>query len=583
LQLLFSGRRRSQTPRFIDGYEGHVRSFHLNILLWLIFIAGAGLQKYGSFCQADSTQSSTPGTHISEWGTIGHLTEDQLKCLEAFLIEAPENQIAKAKYSVESKEQCSLRFLRARQFDVKKALKLLAECDHRMAEEAALYWASLPPEECTRCDVEALKVWYPHGTGGFDKFNRPILFEHSGGINIAATLHMTTKKHLANYHWWTMEIELDRAFAEAAQKRISKQSESSSCFFSEGKKECPSIEGNSNNTDSSNDVPLNKLKSIRTRVENLLATLTRLLWRDRGGVRDSAIPIPSNDKVPNTGKAGVSNTADGIDVKTMSCSSVNTANNESGDNRDRVQYSDHSGGTVGSSHSSAEQQQQKLSIPIGINDSSSSPPMAAPSGVNISTCVILDLSGLSIASHCSPGMLEHIKSLIAVDNACYPELLGKMFIINCPWVATSVWMIVKGWLSLRTQSKIEILGSGSAMHKKLLEYIDPENLPKVYGGTGPDIDTIFPKKSNFTMDYVSISRGGQLQQTIQVPAGKRLSVDTYVSDGSFDVIVSYEVVVVPKQPISSKEEQGDKVSILHFNSCSTTAFFTWFNKIQLQC
>lgn len=73
---------------------------------------------------------------------------------------------------------------------------------------------------------------------------------------------------------------------------------------------------------------------------------------------------------------------------------------------------------------------------------------------NISTCVVLgillpliysptyslahllltrlDMAGFGML-HCSSRMLEHVKSLVSMDNACYPETLGKMLAINAPW------------------------------------------------------------------------------------------------------------------------------------------------------
>ncbi len=68
---------------------------------------------------------------------------------------------------------------------------------------------------------------------------------------------------------------------------------------------------------------------------------------------------------------------------------------------------------------------------------------------NISTCVVLgihlllthsltyslahlDMAGFGML-HCSSKMLEHVKSLVSMDNVCYPETLGKMFVINAPW------------------------------------------------------------------------------------------------------------------------------------------------------
>ncbi len=56
------------------------------------------------------------------------------------------------------------------------------------------------------------------------------------------------------------------------------------------------------------------------------------------------------------------------------------------------------------------------------------------SAVPISTCVVLDFAGLNL-SHCSSKMMDHVKMIVSIDNSCYPELLGKMLVINAPWLA----------------------------------------------------------------------------------------------------------------------------------------------------
>ena len=45
---------------------------------------------------------------------------------------------------------------------------------------------------------------------------------------------------------------------------------------------------------------------------------------------------------------------------------------------------------------------------------------------------------------------------LGLDNTCYPETLGKMLVINAPFLAVSTWSMVKRWLDPRTQQKIEV-------------------------------------------------------------------------------------------------------------------------------
>lgn len=217
---------------------------------------------------------------IDSWGQLGSLTESQSEALKQFTNQVAIDDISFSKFSVETVENASLRFLRARSFDVAKALTLLAECVMKKREVNTVQYETLGPDDCAKCNVSALKNWYPHNQLGYDKFNRPILFEHSGGINPSAIAQMTTKANLISYHWWTMENTLNKMFEGAVER----------------------VEG-----------------------------------------RD-------------------------------------------------------------------------------------------PSLVPISTCVILDFTGLNL-SHCSSKMMDHVKSLVQIDNSCYPELLGKMLVINAPWLA----------------------------------------------------------------------------------------------------------------------------------------------------
>ena len=61
-----------------------------------------------------------------------------------------------------------------------------------------------------------------------------------------------------------------------------------------------------------------------------------------------------------------------------------------------------------------------------------------------------------------------------------PETMGKFYIINAPFLFTTVWSVVKGWLDPVTVSKIVICGK--SYQADLLKQIPDENLPKEFGG-----------------------------------------------------------------------------------------------------
>ncbi len=58
--------------------------------------------------------------------------------------------------------------------------------------------------------------------------------------------------------------------------------------------------------------------------------------------------------------------------------------------------------------------------------------------VTFSTCAIVDLDGLGM-EHCTGPAFEQMESTVALDNVCYPETLGKMYVVNAPWLAGKVF------------------------------------------------------------------------------------------------------------------------------------------------
>lgn len=94
------------------------------------------------------------------------------------------------------------------------------------------------------------------------------------------------------------------------------------------------------------------------------------------------------------------------------------------------------------------------------------------------SCTILDLKNVSLSSFSS--VYSVVQQVSKIAQEYYPEMLGKMFIINAPMLFTAVWSIVKAFLDEVTLAKIQILGS--SYKSKLLEIIDEGNLPVEFGG-----------------------------------------------------------------------------------------------------
>lgn len=58
--------------------------------------------------------------------------------------------------------------------------------------------------------------------------------------------------------------------------------------------------------------------------------------------------------------------------------------------------------------------------------------------------------------------------------------LGKLAVVNAPSTFTIIWNVVKPWLAKETAEKIDILGAD--YKDVLLDLVDAENLPSIFGG-----------------------------------------------------------------------------------------------------
>jgi len=94
--------------------------------------------------------------------------------------------------------------------------------------------------------------------------------------------------------------------------------------------------------------------------------------------------------------------------------------------------------------------------------------------------VVEDMDGLGW-KHYHNQALAILKQIIAIDEANYPEILKRYYLINAPRFFQVLWAVVKPWLDPRTLAKIRITSGVPA--KELSKDVPMDQIPEVYGGT----------------------------------------------------------------------------------------------------
>lgn len=92
---------------------------------------------------------------------------------------------------------------------------------------------------------------------------------------------------------------------------------------------------------------------------------------------------------------------------------------------------------------------------------------------------ILDLQGVSYRNMDPVAMRTNLDFL----QAYYPERLAKAFVVHVPTIFWGVWHMLSPFIDKVTREKI-LFVEDKALEMTLMEYIDKEQLPSLYGGRG---------------------------------------------------------------------------------------------------
>ncbi|KAA8532281.1 hypothetical protein F0562_032314 [Nyssa sinensis] len=91
-----------------------------------------------------------------------------------------------------------------------------------------------------------------------------------------------------------------------------------------------------------------------------------------------------------------------------------------------------------------------------------------------------DLEGWGFSNSDIHGYL----AALSILQDCYPERLGKFFIVNPPYLFMTAWKVVYPFIDNKTKKKI-IFVENKKLRPTLLSDIDESQLPDIYGGKLP--------------------------------------------------------------------------------------------------
>lgn len=102
--------------------------------------------------------------------------------------------------------------------------------------------------------------------------------------------------------------------------------------------------------------------------------------------------------------------------------------------------------------------------------------------------IVMDMKNVSMSMDFMA--LRVFKRTVVIDEACYPERLETLFMINAPFTFSVLWAMIRPWIDPVTVSKFKILGSN--YQAELKECIAEDQIPVEYGGTCESFGWTYP-------------------------------------------------------------------------------------------
>ncbi|EKF27769.1 cytosolic factor SEC14, putative,phosphatidylinositol/phosphatidylcholine transfer protein, putative [Trypanosoma cruzi marinkellei] len=95
-------------------------------------------------------------------------------------------------------------------------------------------------------------------------------------------------------------------------------------------------------------------------------------------------------------------------------------------------------------------------------------------------CYIVDLTNVGLST--SRSLISFGRTIASVDQANYPEHLGRLFLVNCPKVFTLVWKLLRFFIDAETNRKVHFVPPGDGL-KYLKQFMPEEAIPDFAGGS----------------------------------------------------------------------------------------------------
>lgn len=183
--------------------------------------------------------------------------------------------------------------------------------------------------------------------------------------------------------------------------------------------------------------------------------------------------------------------------------------------------------------------------------------MSREQGRMVCMCRILDMSGYTL-SQVDPAVFSMTGRALWGDY--YPELLGRLEVINTPWTFDMAFSVAKPMMAQRTVDKITVTRDADrdACEKRLTELVDPEVLPETLpGGRGTEgiLDPEIAKRHTGGVvgaERIEVAKAEVATRTVPVSAGDVVSWSFKVADGNVTANeISYAVSFQAKDQASS--------------------------------